>query len=169
MTTYYYSDESVANRQKISDARINERLVPSQPLQPYFQFYPTSTKFTQFQTHDIYPKATVPVKQMPVFNVHTMFNPSNAVAPWSGYASKINVESDLKNINYSLQNCDQRYYVPSSNSDLYQSRWSNTKYVHMPHSELFNPSLPNYTRKHDNSNGYKIFNNDTGIKNSGGF
>lgn len=42
-------------------------------------------------------------------------------APWSGFASNINVESTLRNQFFALQKCDQSQYVPSSNSDLYNT------------------------------------------------
>jgi hypothetical protein len=61
----------------------------------------------------------VPLQQMPDFNTHKVFNPGNTMSPWSGFASNINKESELRNQIYALQSCSQAVYVPSSTSDLY--------------------------------------------------
>jgi hypothetical protein len=58
--------------------------------------------------------------QAPNFNPNHTFNPGNTKSPWSGFASAVNVESELRNQIYALQKCSQAVYVPSSRSDLYQ-------------------------------------------------
>ena len=73
---------------------------------------------------------------MPTFNPSTAFNPGNDEGPYSGYATNINVESELKNQIYALQKCSQAVYVPSSNSDLYDYTFK-TKTQSNPHDLLF--------------------------------
>ena len=70
--------------------------------------------------------------------MRSTFNPGNATAPWSGYASKVNVESELKNQIFALQHCNQSEFVPKSSSDLYTSFPCGTsKPVQMNHPLLF--------------------------------
>jgi hypothetical protein len=73
---------------------------------------------------------------MPTYNVDEVFNPGNTQSPWSGFASNINTESELRNQVYALQKCSQAVYVPNSNSDLYKYRFQ-TKSQYNPHELLF--------------------------------
>ena len=41
-------------------------------------------------------KINVPFNVIPTFNMGSTFDPGNAPGPWSGYASQINTESELK-------------------------------------------------------------------------
>lgn len=100
---------------------IYKRNMPSSSLQPYINARPVSTKYSIMPIVDPRKKTHVPLKVDPTYNVSQTFNPGNATAPWSGYASQVNVESELKNQVYALQHCDQSVYVPSSTSDLYAS------------------------------------------------
>jgi hypothetical protein len=73
---------------------------------------------------------------MPDFNTHKVFNPGNTQSPWSGFASNINKESELRNQIYALQSCSQAVYVPSSTSDLYTYNFQ-PKQSSQTHSLLF--------------------------------
>jgi hypothetical protein len=73
---------------------------------------------------------------MPTYNVHQVFNPGNTQSPWSGFASNINTESELRNQIYALQKCSQAVYVPSSQSDLYNYKFK-TQSKPNPHELLF--------------------------------
>lgn len=53
------------------------------------------------------------------YNTSTTFNPGNDTAPWSGFASNVNLESVLRNQFFALQKCDRADFVPSSGSDLF--------------------------------------------------
>ena len=55
----------------------------------------------------------------PVFNTEQSFYPGTQKGPWSGMASNVNLESELRNQTVALQNNPMATYVPSSNSDLY--------------------------------------------------
>ena len=75
--------------------------------------------------------------QQPVFNPHTTFNPGNTQSPWSGFASNVNTESELRNQIFALQKCSQSVYVPKSNSDLYQYKFTPNNSVPQQHQYLF--------------------------------
>ena len=61
----------------------------------------------------------IPIIEEPTYDIKTTFNPGNAEAPWSGFATNINEESKLRNQFFALQNCEQANYVPSTTSDMY--------------------------------------------------
>ena len=77
--------------------RMAERNIPSATLQPQFSIRPVSTKYDMMPIFDRRPKAKVPIKREPTYSVGTTFNPGSAQAPWSGFASNINKESQLRN------------------------------------------------------------------------
>jgi hypothetical protein len=100
--------------------RIYDRNLPSQMLQPYISVRPVMTKYSFMPIVDPRKGLSVKLEQQPTYNSNVVFNPGNKMAPWSGYSSGINVESELRGQIYALQKCDQAVYVPNSNSDLYK-------------------------------------------------
>ncbi len=116
--------------------RMASRNVPSAPLQPEFSIRPVSTKYALLDVFDVRPKATVPIKRRPDFDIQRTFNPGNAQAPWSGFATNIDKESSLRNQFFALQNCEQSEYVPSSKSDMYEVKVSGRKEA-QPFPDLF--------------------------------
>lgn len=140
--------------------RMRERNIPSAPLQPQMCARPVLTKYAIMPILDQRKAATVPLSTYPVFNPEQVFNPGNAVAPWSGYATAVNVESTLRNQFFGLQRCDQSEYVPSSKSDLYNVR-IDSRQIEQTHPLLFrterfdpvNPDCFNLANR--------IFNNST--------
>ena len=111
---------SVSTIHDQTNARIYDRNIPSQVLQPYINARPVMTKYSHLPIVDPRKQNTVPLMQAPNFNPNHTFNPGNTKSPWSGFASAVNVESELRNQIYALQKCSQAVYVPSSRSDLYQ-------------------------------------------------
>ena len=103
-----------------TNQRIYDRNIPSQPLQPYLNVRPVLTKYSYLPIVDPRKEIQVRMEQMPFYNSETIFNPGNTQSPWSGFATNIQKESELRNQIYSLQKCSQSVYVPSSKSDLYQ-------------------------------------------------
>ena len=73
-----------------TNKRIYERNIPSHTLQPYIDVRPVMTKYSYFPIVDPRKKISVPMEQLPTYNVNTVFNPGNSVSPWSGFASNIN-------------------------------------------------------------------------------
>ena len=110
-----------------TNTRIYDRNIPSQMLQPYLNVRPVMTKYSHFPIVDPRKELNVKMEQMPTYNSQTIFNPGNSKSPWSGFASNVNLESELRSQVFALQKCDQSVYVPNINSDLY-------KYSYSPHN-----------------------------------
>ena len=133
---------------------IYQRNIPSSPLQPYLNVRPASTKYSIMPVVDPRKQLHIPLRVQPTYNMNHTFNPGNNTAPWSGYASQVNTESDLKNQVFALQNCDRSTYVPKSTSDMYHVSVGTTKPVVQNHPYLFaeqtfsqcNP-VPSYTHQ----------------------
>ena len=53
----------------------------------------------------------MPIKCEPIFNPANTFNPGTANAPWSGFSTNINTESQLRNQFFALQRNDQAEYI----------------------------------------------------------
>ncbi len=98
--------------------RLKDRWVPSDNLQPLYDFRPVPTKYTWFQTIEEYPKSNVnEMKYMP-YTPSKVFNPGSR-APADFFLSSIDQESRLRNQFMALQKSDQSVYVPCTQSDLY--------------------------------------------------
>ena len=124
------------NRTQELNSRIAERNIPSATLQPQFSLRPVSTKYAMMPIVDRRPKSNVPIKNLPIYNSRVTFNPGSAVAPWSGFSSNINKESELRNMYFALQRNDRATYIPSSKSDMYQTYVTGTN-VKQPFPDLF--------------------------------
>jgi len=158
----YSENQSVAQIHQETNGRIYDRNIPSQMLQPYVDVRPVMTKYSYFPIVDPRKEVQVPLVQAPTFNVHNVFNPGNTQSPWSGFASNINKESELRNQIYALQKCSQATFVPSSNSDLYNYKFQ-TMTKPSPHELLFqNESFSSFNPNPDkNIVGSGIFYNNT--------
>ena len=142
------NQECVEKIHQQTNHRIYDRNIPSQPLQPYLDVRPVLTKYSYFPIVDPRKPLDVEMKQAPIYNQHTVFNPGNTTGPWSGFASNINQESELRNQIYALQKCSQAVYVPNSTSDLYQYSFQPNNTPMNSHSllfqnETFQPFNPN--------------------------
>jgi hypothetical protein len=157
--------ECVADIHNITNMRIYDRNLPSQMLQPYLDVRPVMTKYSYLPIVDPRKELNVKMEQMPTFNPHTVFNPGNTQSPWSGFASNINTESELRNQIYALQKCSQSVYVPNSNSDLYNYKFKTQKQAN-PHELLFlNESFPQFNPNPDTKIvGSGIFMNNTRVQ-----
>jgi hypothetical protein len=100
--------------------RISDRNIPSEKLQSQFDIRPVSSKYAMMPIFDRRAIPTVPIEKMPQYNLATTFNPGNAQAPWSGFATNIDNDSRLRNQFFALQKCDQAYYIPPTTSDMYK-------------------------------------------------
>ena len=120
ITQFKSKHESTCEIQDSINNRICDRNRPSKPLQPYLDVRPVMTKYSILPIVDPRAKINVPMEQQPVYSPEKVFNPGSSQGPWSGYASAINTESELRNQIYALQSCPQATYVPSSKSDLYE-------------------------------------------------
>ena len=163
MNIHNYIDQSTSQRQQIVSLRSYERNIPSNSLQSYLDARPVMTKYTILPIVDSRKQIDTPLIQQATFNPDKMYNPGNDNGPWSGYASNINHESELRNQLFALQNCSQASFIPSSKSSLYNVNWQNDNNQAQPFPNLFQteqfcPINPNPDPAHI---GYAIFNNAT--------
>jgi len=155
--------QAFINRRDIN-SRIYERNIPSQPLQAYLDVRSVPTKYSIMPIVDPRAPISVNMVQLPIYNINSTFNPGNTQSPWSGYASRVNSESELRNQIFALQKCSQAAYVPNSNSDLYNYGFTPKNNVEQPFQELFrkekfdsfNPNIENV--------GHSLFMNNTRVQ-----
>ena len=108
--------ENKMNRQ------IFQRNIPDHQLKPLFDFRPQSTKYTHFQVVD---KNTS--NEVELLNYKEGgFNPGYR-GNTDEYFKHIDKENGLRNQFMSLQRDNQAFYVPSSNSELYNNKMSYKK------------------------------------------
>jgi len=129
-------EKQVFMQHQETNTRLYDRNVPSQMLQPYIDVRPVMTKYSYFPIVDPRSQPNVRLQQQPVYSPHSVFNPGNTKSPWSGYASSVNKESELRNQIFALQTCSQAAYVPNSDSDLYQYNFQ-PKAANQTHQLLF--------------------------------
>ena len=163
MNNNNYIDQSTSQRQQTMSLRTYARNIPSAPLQPYLEARSVQTKYSILPIIDLRKEINTPLTQQPTFSVENIFNPGNDTAPWSGFASNINHESELRNQIFGIQNCSQSVYVPSSKSSLYNVNWQNTNKPTQPFPDLFksqdfSPVNPN---PNPDKVGFGLFNNAT--------
>ena len=151
--------------------RIYSRNVPNFQPQMLFNPRPVPTKYDLMPIIDRRAPSTVPIKVQPTYDMNKDFMPTgnkggcSGMAPWSGFADRVNDESRLNNQFFALSECEQGNYVPSSTSDMYQVHLNAQPNI-QTHPLLFvNPNQGLRT----NSNtclppALKIFNNSTDIK-----
>jgi hypothetical protein len=162
---YDFDNSSSSGRQNIMNNRAYVRNIPSQPLQPYLNARPVLTKYSILPVVDPRREIKVPLIQQSTFNIEQIFNPGNitASAPWAGYASNVNNESELRGQIFALQECSQAKYIPSSKSSLYNIQWKNSQEINQPFPDLFKKEIFGPTDPNPDSNkiGYALFNNAT--------
>lgn len=163
MNIHSYIDQPTSLRQQTVYLRTYERNIPSQPLQPYLDARPVNTKYSILPVVDSRKQVATPLIQQATYTPETIYNPGNDFGPWSGYASNINHETELRNQNFVLQRCTQSAYIPSSKSNLYQVHWDNHNKQQQPFPDLFqneqfNPINPN---PNPEKIGFALFNNAT--------
>jgi hypothetical protein len=163
MENYSYQDQPSSNKQVTTYQRSYMRNIPSHKLQPYLNSRPVPTKYNVLPIVDSRKDSEVPLIQHATYNQPTQFNPSNSKGPWSGYASNINHESELRNQIFALQRNTQAAYMPSSKSNLYDVKWKNNENHEQPFPQLFESQnfLPFNTNPYSNTIGYALFNNAT--------
>jgi hypothetical protein len=158
-----FVDQSVSQRQQTVYLRSSMRNIPSQPLQPYLDARPVLTKYSILPVVDPRKEINTTLNQQATYSPERIFNPGNDFGPWSGYASNVNHESELRNQIFALQSCSQATYVPSSKSSLYDVKLQNSNIQNQPFPDLFkkeqfNPVNPN---PDPNKIGFALFNNST--------
>jgi hypothetical protein len=161
------SNNYINNNDSVDEinSRILERNIPSANLDILFKPRPQPTRYIKNLTIDT-KKCMVPITN-DTYDIQTVFNPGTTNGPWSGFTSKINDESILKNLVFTLQNNPQSKYIPSTNSDLYKLPEINqTSNIQQPFPNLFkqykynNSETDNFERNNENIDSF-VFNNFT--------
>jgi hypothetical protein len=159
-----FSDTSTSQLTADINKRIYSRNLPSQIMQPYLNVRPVMTKYSIMPIIDPRKTTSTPMSVLPQYSVDSTFNPGTRQAPWSGYASNVNLESELRNQIYALQKCSQAVYVPDSNSDLYNFNFNTNAHVNQ-YPQLFPGLFQSYSPPAFNPNtervGMNSFNNHT--------
>ena len=158
------NNNCISDMKEEYNSNIYDRNIPGQMLQPYLNVRPVSTKYSVMPIVDPRKNNKTMLQNMPTFNTQTTFNPGTDNAPWSGYASNVNIESELKNQIYGLQKCSQSIYVPNSDSDLYEYKYKPKMRTDITqHQLLFQPQSFNTFDPNPSSDviGINFFNNST--------
>ena len=137
MNYVYPNNETSSQIRKETNERMYDRNIPSQMLQPYIDVRPVMTKYSYFPVVDPRKQLNVKLQQQPTYNLNKIFNTGNTQSPRSGYATKVNLESELRNQVFALQKCSQSVYVPSSQSDLYSYSFQPAQPLNNQHMFLF--------------------------------
>ena len=153
--------ETCSSIHQETNTRMYQRNLPSQYLQPYLDARPVCTKYSLLPIVDPRVTPTVPYIEQPTYHVGNVFNPGNRMAPWSGYSSHVNIESELRNQIYALQRCDQAVYVPSSTSDLYDKKIISQTNQTQPFPGLFQTERFNDFNPNPEKVGQHVFLNNT--------
>ena len=147
--------------------RIQERNITSSNLDILYSFRPQQTKYTKLPVLDN-TQCTNFNNNLP-YDITQTFFPGTTNGPLSGFVSKINDESILRNQIYATQKFPQAAYTPDSKSDLYNStimKNSNTNNnAGQPFPGLFEnslePTIKTSNLKNLENLGNNLFNNHT--------
>jgi hypothetical protein len=143
------------------------RNMPSHDIQPMFGLRPVASKYTVMPIYDQYKPCVESIQVKPVFQPQSpeIFYPGTRNAPYNGYASKVNVESTLRNQWFALQRGSQSVYVPSSESDLYKTTVE-YKPVLLPHPYINSNSTEHFAAHNPNTMNIAkgVFENSTRVQ-----
>jgi len=145
VTDGLYSKQSELNDE--INERISRRNIPSDRLEPQLGIRPQSTKYSLMQIVDRQTPTDVSANKVPIYDIRNNFNPGNTMSPWTGYSSRVDDETRLRNQFFALQTCSQSAYIPSSQSDLYTIKIPYTTetqpFPNLFKEEKFSPFNPN--------------------------
>lgn len=139
-------------RQEELNNRISVRNVPSGPMQPYYGMRGVQTRHIRMPIVDGRVASNTVIQRVGPHDVEQTFNPGTATAPWHGYADNVDTETVLRGTIFPLQSNPRAHYVPSSGSDLYTERPTETSQpvtqtnpllFKEQHLEMFNPNPHN--------------------------
>jgi len=147
------------NRNTELSNRMSNRNIPSHQIGSAYFARPVDTYATVFPMLDCHKPATVTKAAFPIYNQERIFNPGQS-APYNGFASNVDVESRLHNSFAPLQKCAQGKYIPSSNSDMFNSNYLvKGRNEVMSHNLLFREQSFNPFNPNNCNLGHKLFNN----------
>lgn len=100
--------------------RLQTRNIPSTHLKPLFDFRPTPTKYTWFNTVENTKMGSEPLFTYNDYSPSNVFNPSQKGST-EFYLKSIDTETKLQNRFMALQKSDQASYIPELTSVLYEN------------------------------------------------
>ena len=139
---------------------IYDRNLPSGPLQMSFGPRATPTRYVKMPIMDCRKPASVPCKNVGIYNPYQTFNPGTS-SPFSGFAAGIDQETRIQNRFFPLQKSAQAKFIPGTGSDLYAVHMRNTHPVQMTHPLLFKKEVLSSVDMNKCGLGKKLFNNFT--------
>ena len=145
------------NRNNEINVRMFTRNLTEKPLEPNLSVRPTPTKYVKMPVINIRRETNENLSTFPIYNIEQQFYPGNSKAPWTGFANNVDVETQLHNRIFPLQKCDQREFVPSTDSNMYNN--SLFDLPPMKHDLLFESPDLHIKTKEFNDNDF--FNNST--------
>jgi hypothetical protein len=142
--------------------RIYDRNRADGNLEPNFDPRPVPTKYALFPIIDRRAATNERIYKTPNYSVEHQFNPGTS-GPVSGFLSKVNTESELRNQYFALQRgAGQDVFIPKSNSDLYVAPTFTSIGPSQPFPELFSVlDYKNMNAPLPQSIGHDRFNNHT--------
>tara|TARA_B100000795_G_C22640306_1_gene376195 strand:- start:157 stop:702 length:546 start_codon:yes stop_codon:yes gene_type:complete len=145
--------------------RINKRRYPDAKMSVNIAPRAVQTQRVHFPMLDSRKVSNVNMENRGVFDNEKIFSPGDS-APFNGFASKIDDESNLKNIIYPIQDGFQSKYIPNMTSDLFMNhRLVAGRNEVNPHTGLFEEH--EYFTKppcYRDQIGTEIFNNCTKVQ-----
>lgn len=123
--------------------RLQQRNIPDSHLKPLFDFRPTPTKYTLFNTVDESQKCSESLFTYPPYSPSSNFNPSQK-GTTEFYLRSIDDESKLQNRFMALQKADQAVYVPELSSSLYEDSMAYQKNSYYYNNVDYGSRQPKY-------------------------
>jgi hypothetical protein len=148
------------NQQWIND-KIHERCIPTHALPPNLPVRPVPTKYVKLNSVDQHPPCREEKKNFSYYQSDKMFCPTSRNVNYTGYANNIHLENELRNQHYALQKSDQREYVPSSKSTLYNYSAPSLSSMPQSFSYLFDNSIYFPVQNEMMESSKSLFNNHT--------
>ena len=155
MTYYCYE----GSRYQINN-EIFGRNLPNEIVYGKFDPRPAQTRYAKMPIFDCFKQSSVPLKKNRIYNSSHTYLPTKK-APFSGFADNVDIETLLRNSILPLQVAPRSKYIPSSKSELFQTKITNSRPVKMSHLKLFKEERFNYENKNKCKLGWKVFNNHT--------
>lgn len=143
---------------------IYNRNIPSSNIQLNFSPRSVMSKYSVFPITERNTVSNVPINNAKYFN-ENIFYPGTRKLDFCGFARNVDHESTLRNQFFALQKSDQANWVPSSNSDLYNSNVVPQEDNRINNSLLFREERFNeYNPNISNKIGNNYFNNSTRVQ-----
>lgn len=151
------------NRNQILNNRIYNRNVPSRIIHQSLDPRATQTRQVLYPALNVFAPSAYPILSNEDYNQGGQFNPG-VNAPYSGYASFVDLETRLHNSFAPVQKYNvNNKYIPMSTSELYVEsvKEDELKRAQQPHPKLFEEQFFQLKNTNPHNLGRNAFNNHT--------